>query len=38
MSSDKFNPSQELNPGELVALFKTKISGAKIAGVKNPSY
>ena len=38
MSSDKFNPSQSISPGDLVALFKTKISGAKIAGVKNPSY
>ena len=38
MSSDKFNPSQALNPDELVALFKTKISEAKIGGVKNPSY
>ena len=38
MSSDKFNPSQALNPEELVALFKTKISEDKRAGVKNISY
>jgi hypothetical protein len=38
MSSDKFNPSQALNPDELVALFKTKISEDKRAGVKNISY
>jgi hypothetical protein len=38
MSSDKFNPSQALNPGELVALFKTKISESKIGGVRNLSY
>jgi hypothetical protein len=38
MSSDKFNPSQALNPEELVALFKTKISEDKRGGVKNISY
>jgi hypothetical protein len=38
MSSDKFNPSQSLNPGELITLFKTKIQETKIGGVKNPSY
>jgi hypothetical protein len=38
MSSDKFNPSQTLNPGELVALFTSKISEKKIEGVKNLSY
>jgi hypothetical protein len=38
MSSDKFNPSQALNPEELVALFKTKISEDKRAGVRNISY
>jgi hypothetical protein len=38
MSSDKFNPSQVLSPGELVTLFKTKISESKIGGVKNLSY
>ncbi|MGC1390303.1 MAG: sugar-binding domain-containing protein [Bacteroidales bacterium] len=38
MSSDKFNPSQTLNPEELLSLFKTKISNAKIGGAKNISY
>jgi hypothetical protein len=38
MSSDKFNPSQTLSPGELVALFRTKPSQSKIADVKNLSY
>jgi hypothetical protein len=38
MSSDKFNPSQMLNPGELVSLFKTRISETKIGGVGNQSY
>jgi hypothetical protein len=38
MSSDKFNPVQSLNPAELVALFKTKITDTKIRGVKNISY
>ena len=38
MTSDKFNPSQALNPGELVSLFKTKISKTEIGGVKNLSY
>ena len=38
MSSDKFNPSQPLNPEELVSLFKTRISPTKITGVRNISY
>jgi len=38
MTSDKFNPSQALDPGELVSLFKTKISKTEIGGVKNLSY
>ena len=38
MSSDKFNPSQSLNPGELVTLFKTKIQETKTGVVRNPSY
>jgi hypothetical protein len=38
MSSDKFNPSLTMNPGDLVKLFKTKISESKIGGVKNLSY
>jgi hypothetical protein len=38
MSSDKFNPSQELNPGELVALFRTKISEKKVGVERNLSY
>ena len=38
MLSDKFNPAQTLTPEELVALFKTKISGTKIGGAKNISY
>ena len=38
MSSDKFNPSQTLNPEELVSLFKTRISPTKITGVRNISY
>jgi hypothetical protein len=38
MSSDNFNPSQELNQGDLVSLFKTKISEPKISGVRNISY
>ena len=38
MSSGNFNPSQELNQGDLVSLFKTKISETKISGVRNISY
>jgi DNA-binding GntR family transcriptional regulator len=38
MSSGKFNPAQTLNPVELVALFKTKITDTKTGGVKNISY
>jgi hypothetical protein len=38
MSSDKFNPSQSLNPRELVTLFKTKIQETKTGVVRNPSY
>jgi Beta-galactosidase/beta-glucuronidase len=38
MSSDKFNPSQALNPDELVAIFKTKISETKREGVRNMPY
>ena len=38
MSSDKFNPSQALTSGELVSLFKTKVSETRIGAVKNLSY
>jgi Glycosyl hydrolases family 2, sugar binding domain/Glycosyl hydrolases family 2/Glycosyl hydrolases family 2, TIM barrel domain len=38
MSSDKFKPPLELNQGDLVALFKTKISADRRGGVKNISY
>jgi hypothetical protein len=38
MSSDKFNPSQQLTQSELVNLFRTKVSAGKITGVKNISY
>jgi hypothetical protein len=38
MSSTEFNPTQVLSSGDLVLLFKTKISETKIEGVKNLSY
>jgi hypothetical protein len=38
MSSGDFNPSQALNQGELISLFKTKTSETKISGVRNISY
>jgi hypothetical protein len=37
MESDKFNPSQMLSPGELVALFRTKVTQTKTEGIKNLS-
>ena len=38
MSSDNFNPSQALTSGELVSLFRTKVSETRIGAIKNPSY
>jgi hypothetical protein len=38
MSSDKFNPSKTMSPGELVTLFTKKIPEPGIEGVKNLSY
>jgi hypothetical protein len=38
MTSDKFNPAQQLTQQELTSLFSTKVSARKITGVKNISY
>jgi hypothetical protein len=38
MSSDNFNPSQNLTAGELVSLFSKKISETKPGGIRNISY
>ena len=38
MSSEKFNPSQNITSADLVSLFKTKVAVKKITGVNNLSY
>jgi hypothetical protein len=38
MSSDKFKPSQEMTPAEIVALFKARVTETKTSAVSNPSY
>ncbi len=38
VSSDKFNPSQNLKRTELISLFTTKVQGKSISGVRNISY